>query len=238
MSIFERHQRIALQFSGGKDSLACLYLLRDKLDLVTVYSLNAGDRMPETQAVIDAVRPWIPHFVEIRSDVSAWIDANGLPSDVVPTCSTWMGRVIGLSDTPIVDRFECCMRNVMLPMYERMKADGVTCIIRGQKDADMARRPLQSGDSIDGFEFYYPIEDWTHAQVFSYLKEVGAPISPVYETMNTSPECMKCSAWWDDGRAQYLKAHYPEAHAVYVGRLRVIRSKIAPHLENMNTEIG
>ena len=35
-------KRVALAFSGGKDSQACLELLRPHLDRVTVYWLNTG----------------------------------------------------------------------------------------------------------------------------------------------------------------------------------------------------
>ena len=46
------HERVALELSGGKDSVACLYLLRHQLHKITVYWLNTGDAYPETLDVI------------------------------------------------------------------------------------------------------------------------------------------------------------------------------------------
>ena len=42
-SILDRHERIALQFSGGKDSLALWGLMRPHLDRVVVYHVDTGD---------------------------------------------------------------------------------------------------------------------------------------------------------------------------------------------------
>ena len=64
------HERIALQVSGGRDSLACFYLLKDAglLDKVTVYWVNTGDAFPETIEIMDLVRDMTPHFVEISGN--------------------------------------------------------------------------------------------------------------------------------------------------------------------------
>ena len=65
------YSNVALQFSGGKDSLACLYLLKDQLEKVVVYYLDTGDGCPETHDVIDKVKSWIPRFITIKSDLSS-----------------------------------------------------------------------------------------------------------------------------------------------------------------------
>jgi len=50
--IISRHERIALHVSGGKDSLATLYLLRPYWDKLTVYWLNSGDTVPATESMM------------------------------------------------------------------------------------------------------------------------------------------------------------------------------------------
>ena len=237
MDIFDRHDKIAFEFSGGKDSLAALHLLHGYRDRFTVYWLNAGDAFPETLEIVDHVRnaPGI-RFVEVTSDVHKVIDEFGIPSDVVPCSNTNTGRLIdGEQNVLVQSRYDCCARSVMIPLHQRVIADGNTCIIRGQKSCDNGV-PVKGG-MVDGVEIFNPIVDWTTEDVFQYLRAYSLPISPVYESMKTTPECMTCSAWWDDGRAAYMKDRYPEKYAMYQGRLEQIRIAVAPHIAAFNVEV-
>lgn len=236
MEIFDRHDKIAFEFSGGKDSLATLHLLRAHWDRFTVYWLNAGDAFPETLEIVELVRAAVPHFVEVKSDVHAVIAQHGLPTDLLPCNSTPVGRIIaGDHNILLQDRYSCCARTVMQPLHDRVLADGNTCIIRGQKAADMGV-PIKGGVH-DGIEIFNPIIDWKDEDVFAYLRDNSLPISPVYETMHTTPECMTCSAWWDDGRAAYMRERHPEAYAKYQTRLHHIRVVVEPMIQAFNIEV-
>jgi len=232
--VLARHQRVALQFSGGKDSMACLFVLKPWLDRITVYWVNAGDPLPETVEAINACRPLIPHFVEIQSDVKGWRGEHGMPSDLVPTFATPIGRMFGMAEVKVVDRFSCCMANVMMPMYQRMKADGVTCIIRGQKDCDAQKVPLRSGDVSDGFEFFYPIERWSHADVLAYLKAQGAPLHPCYEHGEIGVDCAHCTAWWDESHFEFIRKRHPGLHLAVMRDVRTIANMVDVHLQHLN----
>lgn len=235
--VIARHHRIALQLSGGKDSLACLYLMRPWLDRITVYWLNTGRAFPETLRTLEAVKPFIPHFVEITSDVDAVHAQSGIPSDIVPASSTPLGRLVGHAAPAIQDRYSCCFQTVMRPMHERMLADGVTLIIRGQRNDDPLKPALRSGQVDGGIEYLFPIEDWSARQVLAYLREQGAPIPRFYEMLDEAPDCMTCSAWWDKGSAKYLKRYHGEAWREVQVRLDVIRDAIAPHIQDFNGEV-
>lgn len=237
-AVFGRHRKVALQFSGGKDSMACLYLLRPWLDQITVYWVNTGDALPETVEAIEKCRAFIPHFQEVRSDSLAWRAEHGIPSDLVPTFSTPMGRLFGFSDIKVADRFACCTANVMLPMYERMKADGVTCIIRGQKACDSAKVPLRSGDTADGFEFFYPLEQWTHQQVLDYLKGQDAPLHPCYEIGPTGVDCAHCTAWWDESHFDFIRLRHPDLHAEVMQDVRKVARLVGVHARHLNAALA
>ncbi len=47
-AMMEGHERIALECSGGRDSLALVHLLRPELDRITVFWLNTGAAIPQT----------------------------------------------------------------------------------------------------------------------------------------------------------------------------------------------
>lgn len=232
----DRHNSIAFQFSGGKDSLAALFLLRDYWPQMTVYWTNTGDPVPEVLAVVERVRALVPHFVEITGRVQEQIAAHGLPSDLVPTTSAPTGLVAYGGGVSLQDRFNCCYQSLMLPMQERMAADGITLIVRGQKSSDVMKSPLRSGALMDGIELLFPLEHWSDTEVFDYLNG-NAFIPDYYVYLNASPDCLTCSAYWGESRATWLKAKHPEAYQVYQGKLDVIRDAVMPHIALFNLEV-
>lgn len=237
-SPLDRHERIALGFSGGKDSLALIYLFREYLPRITVYHMDTGDLLPEMRAAVESATLMIPNFIRVQGDVMAWIDANGLPTDLLPYSMHPLGQMAGQADGKLVARYDCCFANLMLPLYQRMSDDGMTLLIRGTKTVDLKRLPTRSGQIIDGKEIWNPIEDWSHDDVFAYLKSVGAPHNPVYDSMVNSPECARCSAWWSEGRATYLREKHPVLFTEYRRRLEVVADAVTPSINAMHRELG
>ena len=236
--VFARHEHIALQFSTGKDSLAVLHLLRDHWDQLTVYFVNSGDSFPETLEMAEAVRKIVPHFVEVQGRKPQVEAELGWCSDIVPVGSTAFGRMMGHDEPLLVDRYTCCFKALMEPMYERMKADGITLIIRGQKNDDDKKPPLRSGHVADGFEFLYPIEDWTAEQVFAYLKEHGVPLPRFYEGgMPGGPDCMHCTAWLEHKMPQYVKRFHPTHYPVLMERLNRIAVVVQPYVDALQAAV-
>jgi phosphoadenosine phosphosulfate reductase len=227
----------ALQFSGGKDSLATLYLMREHWDKLRVYWMNTGDPFPETLELVARVRAMVPHFTEVKGDVHKLIAERGIPTDLLPATSTPFGIMVSGRGVKMQERYACCRAALMEPMHQRMKDDGITTIIRGQKSVDSLKGPYRSGDVADGFTFVYPIEGWSDEQVFNYLTSEGIELPRFYQTMKSSPDCLNCSAWWGEGRAQYLKDNHPAAHALYKQRLKAIKIAVVEHIDAFTNEV-
>lgn len=241
MSPLHRHDKVALAFSGGKDSLACIELLRDHLDRITIYHCDTGDQLPETQQSVAYVEALAPHFVRLQSDVRGWIRDNGLPSDLVPYGSHPIGRRMGQERVAIVPRYDCCWSNRMQPAIERIVADGCTLIIRGSKRSDMPHLPWASGDrdARTGLELWLPIEDWTDADVLAFLHARDVPVPRYYAAgLRGAPDCAHCTAWWDEARGAYLKRHHPAVHAEYLAGLQTILRELAAPMHWLQTELG
>ncbi len=238
MSILDQHEKIALSFSGGKDSLACVYLFRERLDRITLYHVDTGDLLPEVREVVDFVEGFAPNFVRINTDVGTSIRQHGLPTDLLPSSAHWLGDVMGEGKTKLVPRYDCCYRSLMKPVLDRVLADGNTLLIRGTKRIDTKRMATEDGDQALGLTIHLPLQEWSNEQVFAYLREQGAPICRVYETMTNAPECARCSAWWHEGRAAYLRKHHPSLWADYRDRLRAVTAEIGPLLESLQTEVA
>lgn len=229
--------RPALQFSGGKDSLACLYLLRENLHNLPVYWLNTGDGFDETLAVVQQVRSWVPHFIEVKSDVKSWKKAYGTPSDITPANGHILGVAYGLGEQKVSGRFDCCYHNLMVPMHDRMQADGVDAVIRGTKRSDTGKLPAEGPTGF--YDVLLPLRDWTHEQVFSYLKSVGAPENELYEHFHgaSAPECLGCTAWWGEGKSAYMAKRHPEKQDEYRSSLLNIQRMLQAHLADLQIEL-
>ncbi|MES2942659.1 MAG: phosphoadenosine phosphosulfate reductase family protein [Pseudomonadota bacterium] len=225
-NIFQRHERIAFQFSGGRDSTVALYLLREHWARMRVYHVDTGEQFPETRSVVEQVGLDVP-IIRIESNVAALREQHGLPSDLLPVDNTPFGQMVSGRPVRLSSRYDCCARALMWPMHHRMVQDGITAIVRGQRDDEYAVQPLRSGDVADGFEFYYPVQHWTGEQVSQYLADNGLPVAPFYASgLKRAPECMGCTAWWDEGRLGYLAKHHPDQLNGVMGNIFVIREEI------------
>jgi len=235
-AVIARHNRIALQFSGGRDSIACLYLMRPYWDALTVYWCDTGSTYPETLSLVCKVRDMVPNFAVIQGLQPEVIAHYGMPSDIVRASATPMGVQVG--GGPLMqDRHSCCLRSKMIPLHQRMLDDGVTLIIRGQKSADKMKAPVKSGEIHDCIEYLFPLEDWDARKVMAYLREQDAPIPRFYEMLNSAPDCLTCSAWWEEGSMAYLKRYH---HAQYLEnrvRLDAIRTAVGEHIAAFNREL-
>lgn len=234
-SAFARHDRIGFQFSGGRDSTAALYLLRPYWDRMTVYHLDTGDQFPETRAVVEAVEAEMGRsMTRITTDVVADRVKNGYPVDLVPVDNTDFGRKVSGQGLKLTGRYDCCWRNLMLPMHEKAMADGITLIVRGQRDDEYAVQPARSGDYRGGVEVLYPLQDWNAADVMRYLRDNSLPVAPFYDRgMRRAPECMGCTAWWDEGREQYLQDYHPAVAKIQIKRMEEISSAIQRQAEKL-----
>lgn len=235
LSPLDRHERIVLQFSGGKDSIACLMLLRAHLHRITVLWMNTGAAFPETVAQMAAVRAMCPHFVEVSGQQPASIADKGYPVDVLPLRNDkHVQFMTQQTRLPLQGFMACCFNNLMQPMHAATLALGATLIIRGQKASDHHKSPISSGAVLGDLEFWFPIEDWTDEQVLAYAADSGL-LPAHYEDANTSLDCWDCTAYRAENqwKLPYLDKHHPEKAAEVRRRLVLIKNEILNDMQHL-----
>jgi len=191
----------ALQFSGGKDSLACLYLLEPIWDELLVVWGNTDAAYPETIELMEKVKNLVPHFQEVKSDQSSYIKNYGFPSDVLTIRNTNFGHIVhGTKGRKFTDYLSCCNANIWQPLAKA--CEGMEVIYRGQRLEDEKKSTVRSGDVINGIEYIFPIENWSTEQVKEYL---GDKIPEYYKEENSSHDCWNCTAYLSDNLERIAK---------------------------------
>ena len=87
--------KVALLFSGGKDSRALIELFRPHLGAIIVYHNDTGDLWPETREYVAEVAETVPHFRRIETNAPAWIAKYGVPSPLQPVHRTPLIEMFG-----------------------------------------------------------------------------------------------------------------------------------------------
>lgn len=218
----------ALLFSGGKDSLACLYLNKHRWDDLLVIWLNTGAVYPEMQEYMEGWKKKLPLFWEVKSNQPEQILRNGWPVDVLPVNNTVLGKAVvtGAGTNLMQPYLSCCAENIWVPLHNAVLSSGVKYVIKGQRLTDGRKSTSRHGDVVDGVQFIMPIQTWSDEDVFDYLKLVGAELAPGYnDGEKTGRDCWDCTAYLDENRKR-IENLSEDRKAEIKRRLGIIKNAI------------
>ena len=236
-SFYKLHDKVALLFSGGKDSLATLYLCKPWWDRTYVVWVNTHANFPEMTRFMEHIKRMVPHFVALNSNAQSFVSAHGFPSDVVVAEKDDGAPYAGVKPT-MCSKFECCAHNLWRPIWEFMNKTDATGFIKGQKRLDHLTAPWVDKFNVGTreLELCYPIADWTDEDVRRYLACQSVEIDERLRLSHSSLDCWFCTAYWDQlkERLAYMDRHHPDK-AEYV-REHVVRIRSA--IENSMNRIG
>jgi phosphoadenosine phosphosulfate reductase len=214
----------ALAFSGGKDSMACLHLLRDEL-ACAIY-VDTGYAYPETQRLVEYAAGLVPmHVVKACR-------GEAIPSDVVPVNWTANGQIVtGPKSCVIQSYLDCCFQNIAVPLLAKANELGVSELFDGERAAEGHKSPSLDGESVYGVVRRHPIRDWTEREVLDYLA-TKMEIPAHYSIKHSSLDCYDCTAYRNDSvdRVTWMKDAHPQFFERYLERARALDQAIGEAL--------
>lgn len=239
------HKNAVLQFSGGKDSTALLYLARPYLDKITVLFSETGATFPHLRKHVEQTCQALGAklvVVHPPVDVHQHTLDYGLPADVVPVEATAQAMLF-MNPPPqqmLQPYSQCCAAMIWNPMAKYITEHKVDLVLRGSKAAD-SRVGVGPCVEENGITYKSPLWDWDDDRVYSYLKEQGASLPEHYPAINDSLDCWICTAHLGhhgDQKMAYIRERYPEKWPIVVERMTRMRNvlgreiaKIGPALE-------
>ena len=225
--------KLGLAFSGGKDSLACLLLNKERLSEITVFFVNTGKTYPETMKLVEYAKSISLNFIEILVDREGQNAFNGLPADVVPINWTVLGQAQTEEKAVTIQSYlQCCYENIAKPLMDAAKHCGITHLIRGQRNDESHKSTSRNGDVVDGITFLQPIETWTTASVLDFIAR-HMEIPAHFNLGHTSLDCFDCTAYQKETKdvSSYRELNHPELHKKYLARKEQLDSVLREALE-------
>lgn len=219
----------AIQISGGVDSMAMLWLLKNRWEDSVVMWGNSGAAYPETEQRMERIAKMVPRFRTVYGNQVGVIAQHGIPVDVVPVKFSSDGEMVfGRQRHGYQSYLDCCRRVLFEPMQRACLAMGIDTVYRGQRSDDERKAPISSGH-VDqyGIRYLFPLERWTRDQVFKYVRANCPDLLPSYydEGEVSSRDCWSCTAYRNDN-VQRVKA-LPVGQREYVeGRLAQWRKDV------------
>lgn len=214
-----------LALSGGKDSMACLFLMKASLDCA-IY-VDTGFSYPETRRVIDEARKHVD-VVTVKSDRRIQNEQAGLPSDVVPIDWTSYGQTLsGKKSVTVQSYLNCCQKNLCEPLFTEAKRLGATELVFGQRESEGHKSTAKNGDEVFGIVRLHPIEQWTDAEVMKFLAGHMA-IPDHFSIKHSSLDCYDCTAYRKESadRIEWMREAHPPLFKDYKQRADSLSSAI------------
>jgi len=203
-------------FSGGKDSTSVAHYLASQNKLDGCIFLDTGIGTPDIIPFVKSIcekRGWRLEIARTPRSYENMVERYGFPRHY---------------------SHNMYMTGLKLHALQVFKKKfGKVDLASGVRYAESKRRfqNVKEVSIIAGMKCYAPIADWTTKQVWNYIRENNLEISPAYQKLHISGDCL-CGAFAQKEESMILKIFYPEVferitklEKTYEGTYRYICTK-------------
>lgn len=187
--------KVALAYSGGKDSTATLLWLLKEGHEVTPCFQDTGAEWPETYQYLD--------YIEGKLNLKIDRINNGSLRELVQRYRKW--------PHPHFGRF-CTRQLKIVPQARWLKEhEDIDCLAMGIRAAESISRSRrvewdETGKGSYSRPIWLPILNWTREKVLEYIKNSGLKLNPVYKYVGRA-NCAVCPLGSPKGLAMFAKVH-------------------------------
>ena len=201
------HRPVSVSYSGGKDSLATLLLVRDCVEHVEVLFVDTGLEFPET---VENVSTVARHYnISVKSFSAGDVFWQSIERFGPPTVEArWCCKTCKLG--PISMLIEEHFPNGCLTFIGQRKYES-----EGRARSDKVWKNPWIGNQIAAS----PIQNWTALHIWLYLFWKGAPYNPLYEQGFDRIGCWLCPSG-SLAEMKRIEALHPHLWAKFDERLR------------------
>ncbi len=191
----DKSENPVIAFSGGKDSLVVLDLVRSiNLDVVGVFE-DTGNEYPETLDFISTIE----NIVELTPEISFWDCARKYGLPVMKSKAKSHGN-------------QCCKHLKEYPFKKYCKENEPDLVFTGLT-ADESRNRMMMLKRMGNYYWHksekiykcHPIADWSDQDVWDYIKLKNLDYNKVYDFGVPRCGCRFCTAYlsWKEVTAMY-----------------------------------
>ncbi|HPJ13132.1 MAG TPA: phosphoadenosine phosphosulfate reductase family protein [Caldisericia bacterium] len=184
-----------IAFSGGKDSLVVLDLVRSLNGNIAGIFENTGNEYPETVEYVHT----IDNVVELHPDISFWECARKYGLPVMKSKAKSHGN-------------QCCKHLKEYPFRKYCKEHSPDVVFTGLT-SDESRNRMMMLKRMGNYYYHksekinkcHPIADWSDQDVWDYIKFKNLEYNPIYDLGIPRCGCRFCTAYlsWKDVTARY-----------------------------------
>lgn len=195
---------IAIGTSFAAEGVVLIDMLSRLTSRVRVFTLDTGRLMPETYAVMEAIRERYDVDIEVLFPQTAGVEAMTREHGV------------NLFYRSVEARQRCCAVRKIEPLRRALR--GLDAWITGLRREQAATRAEVRKVEIDAghgdIVKVNPLADWTWARVWSYIRAHDVPYNALHDLGYPSIGCAPCTRavtpgedhragrwWWEEGRA-------------------------------------
>ncbi|MDE0555839.1 MAG: phosphoadenosine phosphosulfate reductase family protein [Candidatus Poribacteria bacterium] len=233
--LFKATDKVAVAFSGGKDSLVALHLtLQIKPDIPVLF-VNTGIEFPESlEYTRKLAKDWDLNFHEANAKVNFWrlTEEQGLPVAGRGN-TTFMQDLSEKADVKLSN--SCCHRMKETPARQFYREHEIEGTVTGLRVSESLMRKYNFADygalrysSIYNALISWPLYAWLDEDIAKYIKKNNLPRNPIYELGYNRVGCWAClqDMFYKDSRLFTLQKEHPNMY-------KTIRKKFGKQMANL-----